>query len=176
VLDTDHPSTWGALTLPEHQMEFKITQHEALLAVKQKYLEFGTQLSLLTGHRYPLFELYEGGVVDQLRDSETVMVFLNSSAGTAKEAVDQLRAEGRRVGLLKPILFRPFPYDEIRAALARVKRVIVYDRSMSYGASSPLLTEIRTALYGLSSAPEVEGRVYGLGGREATAGEIVESL
>lgn len=176
ALDVDHPSTWGPLVLPEQYMDFRINQHETLEQVKDKYVELGEQLAMLTGRPYPLFELYEGETVEKFVETDTVLVFLNSTAGTAKVAVDQLRNAGRKVGLLKPILFRPFPYNEIREALAGVQRVIVYDRSMSYGAQAPLVSEIKTALYGLSPAPEVISRIYGLGGKDVTVEEIVKSL
>lgn len=176
ALDVDHPSTWGPLVLPEHYMDFRINQHETMERVKAKFLELGEQLSALTDRAYPLFELYEGETVAKLKDTDTVLVFLNSTAGTAKDAVDQLRRSGRKVALLKPILFRPFPYNEIREALAGVRRVIVYDRSMSYGAQAPLVSEIRNALYGLNPAPEVISRIYGLGGKDVTVEEIVRSV
>lgn len=176
ALDVDHPSTWGPLVMPEHYMDFRINQHETLEQVKDKYVELGEQLASLTGRPYPLFELYEGETVEKFVETDTVLVFLNSTAGTAKVAVDQLRSAGRKVGLLKPILFRPFPYNEIREALAGVQRVIVYDRSMSYGAQAPLVSEIKVALYGLSPAPEVVSRIYGLGGKDVTVEEIVRSV
>lgn len=176
ALDVDHPSTWGPLVLPEHYMDFRIDQHETLEKVKAKFLEAGEQLAALTGREYPLFELYEGKKVDRLKETDTVLVFLNSTAGTAKEAVDVLRRSGQRVALLKPILFRPFPYNEIREALAGVRRVIVYDRSMAYGAQAPLVSEIRNSLYGLNPAPEVISRIYGLGGKDVTVEEIVKSI
>lgn len=176
ALDVDHPSTWGPLVLPEHYMEMRIDQHETLEKAKEKFVELGEQLSLLTQRSYPLFELYEGESVGKFSDCDTVLVFMNSAAGTAKEAVDQLRAAGRQVGLLKPILFRPFPYQEIQEALKGIRRVIVYDRSMSYGAQAPLVSEIRNALYGLDDAPEVISRIYGLGGRDVTVEEIVKSI
>ncbi len=176
ALDVDHPSTWGPLVLPEQYMDFRINQHETLESVKAKYIELGEQLSSLTGRAYPLFELYEDEAVEEFGDTDTALVFLNSTAGTAKEAVEVLRRDGRKVGLLKPILFRPFPYNEIRRALAGVRRVIVYDRSMSYGAQAPLVGEIRNALYGLEPAPEVISRIYGLGGKDVTVEEIVKSI
>lgn len=176
ALDVDHPSTWGSLVLPDHYMDFRISQHEDMEQAKTKFLRMGEQLSALTDRAYSLFELYEGEIVSELKDTDTVLVFMNSTAGTAKEAVDRLRQAGRRVALLKPILFRPFPYNEIRAALTDVRRVIVYDRSMSYGAQAPLVSEIRNALYGLDNAPEVISRIYGLGGKDVTVEEIVRSV
>jgi pyruvate ferredoxin oxidoreductase alpha subunit len=99
-------------------------------------------------------------------------VAINSVAGEVKEVVDSLRLKGERVGLLKIRLFRPFPYAQIREALAGAKVVTVLDRSCSFGAYGPLFGEIRTALYDLPSRPLVYNRVYGLGGRDMLMGDI----
>ncbi|MFC1618034.1 pyruvate ferredoxin oxidoreductase [Patescibacteria group bacterium] len=161
-LDTEKPSTWGATQLPEYLTETALDRHEALLSVKGNFLEIGDELSKLTGRKYPLFETYP----ENLADTDTVIVIMNSTAGTVKVAIDKLRAKGKKVGLVKPILFRPFPYEEIREALQGMKTVYVYDRSLSYGAESPLASEIRVALSELADSPEIESHVYGLGGRD----------
>ncbi len=177
ALDVDSPSTFGAVQLPNSYMETAIERHEALLQAQGKYLEYGAELSALTGRSYPLFELYEQGkVVPEFKETDIVLIFANSTAGTAKEAVDKLRGEGMRIGLLKPRLFRPFPYAEIRSALKNVKKVLCYDRSLSFGAESPLSGEFQNALYELREQPEFSNIVYGLGGRDVTVEDIVKMV
>lgn len=177
ALDVDHPATFGAVQLPSHYMETAIDRHEALLSAQDKYKEYGAALSALTGRDNPLFELYEQGrVISEFKETDIVLIFANSTAGTAKEAIDRMRAEGLRIGLLKPRLFRPFPYTEIRSALKKVKKVLCYDRSLSFGAESPLSGEFQNALYELREQPEFHNIVYGLGGRDVRVEDIVRMV
>jgi len=101
------------------------------------------------------------------------MVIIGSSAGTAKDAIDILREEGKKVGLLKIRLFRPFPAEEIAEALKNAKVIACMDRTESYnGNCGPLGAEIRSALFNAKLAPEVINYVYGLGGRDVTADSL----
>ncbi|MDH4272475.1 MAG: pyruvate ferredoxin oxidoreductase, partial [Candidatus Aminicenantes bacterium] len=95
------------------------------------------------------------------------IVVMSSAAGTCKDAVDELRAEGKKIGLLKPRVFRPFPHHQIAEALKKLAAVAVLDRSSSPGAfGAPLFTEIRSALYDYEKRPKLVNYVYGLGGRD----------
>ncbi len=163
LLDTDNPITMGAMTLPDTYMDFKQAQSEAMAASKDVVAEVGREFGKLTGREYGLTEQY------MLDDAEVAVVVLNSAAGTTKAIVDELRASGAKVGLLKPRLFRPFPHAEIADALCDMKAVCVLDRADSMsGFGGPLFSEIRSALYGLPRAPKVFGRIFGLGGRDYT--------
>lgn len=88
---------------------------------------------------------------------------MSSTAGTVKAVIDILRKKGEKVGLLKLRLFRPFPYEEIKKALSGVKAIAVLDRSLSFGANSPLFSEINQSL---KSKIPILKYVFGLGGRE----------
>jgi pyruvate ferredoxin oxidoreductase alpha subunit len=100
-------------------------------------------------------------------DAELAIVVMSSAAGTGKDAVDELRAEGKKIGLLKPRVFRPFPHVQIAEALKKMKAVAVLDRSSAPGAfGAPLFTEIRSALYDYDKRPKMVNYVYGLGGRD----------
>ena len=95
------------------------------------------------------------------------MVVMSSAAGTCKDAIDELREKGKKIGLLKPRVFRPFPYKRIAESLKKMKAVAVLDRSSSPGAQgAPLFTEIRSALYDYEEKPKIVNYVYGLGGRD----------
>ena len=92
---------------------------------------------------------------------------MSSAAGTCKDAIDELRDEGQKVGLLKPRVFRPFPHQLIAGALKDMAAIAVLDRSSSPGAfGAPLFTEIRSALYDYEKRPKLVNYVYGLGGRD----------
>ena len=102
-------------------------------------------------------------------DAEVALVVIGSSAGTGKEAVDRLRAEGKKVGLIKLRVFRPFPRVPLAEAMCKVKAVAIMDKAESFSANGgPLFSEVRGALYDLEHRPRTVGYVYGLGGRDIT--------
>ena len=160
VLDTENPATWGALDLQDYYIEHKRSQHMAMQNAKRVIREVSDDFYEVFGRKYDLFESY------RLDDAERVIIAINSIAGEIKEVVDDRRAKGDKVGLLKIRSFRPFPYEEIAQALEGVKIVTVLDRSESMGAYGPLFTEIRTALFDAAGKPLVYNRMYGLGGRD----------
>src|SRR4030042_2221675 len=95
------------------------------------------------------------------------MLGAGSTAGTAKVAVDEMREQGEKVGLLKIKLFRPFPYDQIAEALKEVKKIAVFDRTVSFGANAPLCSEIIQIMATIPGKKSiVQSCIYGLGGRE----------
>ena len=119
--------------------------------------EFGQKF----GRTYSFFEEY------RTEDADICIVVMSSAAGTCKDAVDMMREEGIKVGLLKPRIFRPFPHERIAAALKDFSAVAVLDRSVSPGAfGGPLFSEIRSALYDFDQRPKVVNYIYGLGGRD----------
>lgn len=166
LLDVKHPYTIGPLALPDYYFEIKRQQEEAMINAKRVYLEVGNELSRLTGNKYPYFEEY------RTDGAEAVIVVLSSAAGTAKDVVDELRNEGKKVGLIKPILFRPFPYKEMREALVKFAVVGVLDRSMSFGSYDPLYADIRNSLFESERKPKLQSYVFGLGGRDIFKSEI----
>jgi len=123
---------------------------------------------------YKAFGRYAGGLIDMYRmdDAETVVVSLGSVLGTIKDAVDELRDAGQKVGVLKIRCLRPFPKLEIVNALRNVKRVAVVEKDISLGSGGVVATEIRDALYGSGVTPRVNGFVVGLGGRDITVQTI----
>lgn len=161
LLDVEHPVSYGPLILPDLYMEYKRLQHEIIWTrVKPVVLEVAEDFYKLSGRRYGLFEAY------RLEDAEIGMVILNSAAGTTKDVVDKMRQKGIKAGLLKPRLFRPFPYEEIAETLKNLKAVCVMDRADSFGAYGPLFTEIASSLYPYKERPILINKIYGLGGRD----------
>ena len=116
------------------------------------------------------------GVIERYRceGAELVIASLGSMCGTAREAVDMLRAAGHAIGLVKVRLFRPLPLALLRAALAGVRDVLVLDRNFSPGAGGVLHQELRAALYGLQAPPRVHGLLAGVGGVNVPPEKIVE--
>ncbi len=168
LLDPEKPLTYGPLDLYDYYFEHKRQQAEDIKNSKPVVLEVAKEYEKISGRSYSLFETY------QLEDAETAIVALSSTAGTTKAVVDQLREEGKKVGLLKPRVFRPFPYHEIAEALSHLKAVAILDRSDSFGAfGGPLFTEIRSAMMEFGKVPENINIIYGLGGRDINQQDII---
>lgn len=168
LLDTENPVTMGAMTLPDVYMDLKHDQSLAIARAKDVVTDVGTEFGELTGRGYGLFEEY------MLDGAEVAIVVMSSAAGTTKAAVDELRKNGKNVGLLRPRLFRPFPYKEIAEALKDVRAVCILDRADSMsGFGGPLFTEVRSALYELEKRPRTVGRIFGLGGRDYNVEDAV---
>ncbi|MGI6131074.1 MAG: pyruvate ferredoxin oxidoreductase [Bacillota bacterium] len=167
LLDVDNPVTVGPLDLYDWNMEHKRQQAEAMVQAKPVILEVARNYAKLSGREYGLFEEY------MLDDAEIAIVALGSTAGTAKEVVKALRADGVKAGLLKVRVFRPFPACEIARALQGKKAVAVMDRSDSFNAvSGPVFAEVRSAMYGIENAPAIVDYIYGIGGRDVTMDHI----
>ncbi len=167
LLNPDCPMAVGPYSVTNYYFEAKRAQAEALKNAKQVCVDVANEYAALSGRKYGLFEEY------RLDDAEIAMVIIGSAAGTAKDAVDELRESGAKAGLLKIRLFRPFPGEEIANALKNVKALAVMDRTESFNACcGPLGAEISTALYRAKSDCLVLNYVYGLGGRDVTVKDI----
>ena len=160
LLDLDNPKSYGPLILTDQYHEYKRAQHEVMTKVKGVVLEVAAEFEKISGRKYDLFETY------RLDDAEIGLVILNSAAGTAKDVVDAFRDRGVKAGLLKPRLFRPFPYEEVAQALRDLKAVAVLDRADSFGGYGPVFMEVCSALYPFAKRPLVINKIYGLGGRD----------
>lgn len=177
LLDLDNPVSYGPLILPDLYMEYKMAQHDVMTKVSKVVLDVAADFEKISGRRYGLFEPY------RLDDAEIALVILNSAAGTAKDVVDEFRDRGIKAGLLKPRLFRPFPYKEVAEALKTAKAICVLDRADSFGGFGPLYMEIASALMMNGSKPILINKIYGLGGRdflpehaERVLNELIEIL
>lgn len=174
LLDVDNPTTQGPFDMPDYYFEHKLQQVDAMKNVPERFLEVQKEFNEMAGSDYDgLFETYK------LDDADYAIVLLGSTAGTAKVVVDQLREKGKKVGLIKPWLFRPFPAEGIKNALLDKEAVAVLDRSLSFGSSGPLYLEISSAMSEEDSKPRLYNYTYGLGGRdikEAHIAEVFEDL
>lgn len=161
LLDIDHPVSYGPLILPDYYMEYRRVHAEVMSRVNDVVLNVAKEFEDLSGRKYGLFETY------MLDDAEIGLVVLNSAAGTSKDVIDEFRNRGIKAGLLKPRLFRPFPYEEIGNTLKHLKAVGILDRADAFGGSyGPLFIDIATSLYGYENKPILINKIYGLGGRD----------
>jgi pyruvate ferredoxin oxidoreductase alpha subunit len=161
LLNLEKPITVGSIVLTDYYLEHKKAQHEAMDRAKRVILEIGKEFGKTFGKEYGFFEEYRAS------DADYILVCLGSTAGTAKAAVEELRQEGIKVGLIKVRVFRPFPAEELAAALKNCKAIAVLDRSESMNTQAgPVATEIKAALYDANIAKPMEAYIYGLGGRE----------
>lgn len=161
LLDQKNPATFGPLVLQNGYFEFKIDQERAMHEAMDEYKKTAKEFAELSGRQKDYFEQYE------MDDAQEVIVLMGSAVGTAKEAVDKLREAGKKVGLLKINLFRPFPAKAVAEALKNVKSIAVLDRSQSIGTKPPLYMEIINSLHNSKNYElKTTSYIYGLGGRD----------
>ncbi len=169
LLNPDCPMAVGPYSVTNYYYEAKRAQAEALKHAKQVTLDVAEEYAEVTGRKYGLFEEYK------MSDADYAIVIIGSAAGTAKDAVDLMRKQGIKAGLIKIRLFRPFPAEEIANALRNVKSVALMDRTESYNDNcGPLGAEVTTALYRAKSNALTVNYVYGLGGRDVKVSDITE--
>ena len=169
LLNADQPMAVGPYAVSNYYMETKMAQNTAMRNAKQVILDVGKEYGELSGRTYGFFEEY------QLEDAEYAVVIIGSAAGTTKDAIDALREQGKKVGLLKLRVFRPFPDEEIAKALSHCKVVAVLDRCESFrGQGGPLGAEVKSAIYDYAKDVAAFNLVYGLGGRDFTVEEAEE--
>jgi pyruvate ferredoxin oxidoreductase alpha subunit len=167
-LDAKDPMSFGMYATPDYYMEFRYEMDQAQKRAKDAIAKAGKEFGTMFGRDYSA--LVEGY---QLDDAETAIVAMGSICGTTKDAIDEMRAAGIKVGLLRIRVFRPFPSHEIKKALSKVKRVAVLDKNISLGSTGGATAiEVRDAMYG--SAIPVKGYVLGLGGRDIRKKDIRE--
>ncbi len=166
LLDTDNPITVGAWDFTDHYFEHKRQQTEVMNASMALIESVCQEYEQLSERPQPILDCYG------MDDAEYAIIVLSSTAGTTRSLVREMRAEGKKVGVLKPRLFRPFPATQIVDCIKNCKAVAVMDRAISFGAHKgmgPLFTDITSALYvaGECDLPVVN-YIYGLGGRDTT--------
>ena len=168
LLNPECPMAVGPYSVSNYYFEAKRAQAEALKNSKQVVLDVAKEYKTISGREYGLFEEYK------MEDAEEAVVIIGSAAGTTKDAVDELRAQGKKAGLIKIRLFRPFPGSEIAEALKNVKAVALMDRTESNNdCSGPIGSEVTTALYRAKSDCLAVNYVYGLGGRDVKVEDMI---
>ena len=167
LLNREEPIAIGPLDVQCYLFEHKYQQAQAMRNAKKVIAEVSKEFEELTGRKYSFFEEYK------LDDAEIAIVCMNSTAGTTKFVVDELRKKGIKAGLLKIRMFRPFPAEEIAKALSNVKAVAVLDKADSLnGAGGALFEDVTSAMFVNKVQVPTVNYVYGIGGRDTTAKDI----
>ncbi|MGM9932008.1 thiamine pyrophosphate-dependent enzyme [Pradoshia sp.] len=161
-VDVNNPITIGAHMNGDDLTNNHYQQSNAMYRAGEIFKEVAKEYGELSGRHYDTLDLY------QMEDAEVALFLLNSAAETAKDIVDSLRQQGIKAGVISPNIIRPFPKEEIKAALKNVKVLLVGERADSYGANGPNLThEVKSALQeDKDNETLVLSRVFGLGGKD----------
>jgi len=169
VLDPAHPISIGAMVGPEAFTEVRYLSHLRQLDALELIPALAAKFALAFGRP-------SGGLVHSYKsdDATTVVVAMGSVLGTIKDAVDLRRASGDRVGVLGITIFRPFPFDEVRRALSKARRVVVIEKAFSVGYGGVLAADVASATHDMSLT--LHSVVAGLGGRAITQHSIESIL
>lgn len=172
ALDPERPVTIGPYMNDPDLINNKYQLHLAMEAAAELLPQMFAEYASLSGRYYSVVDCYA------MDDAEAALFILNSAAETTKDAVDRLRSEGHKVGVISPNVIRPFPANEVRRALKNVQAIVIADRADSYGAGGGNMSlEVRAAL---KDDPENHtlcvSRVYGLGGKDFYVEDAEELL
>jgi pyruvate ferredoxin oxidoreductase alpha subunit len=163
VLDPQHPISIGAMVGPEAFTEVRFLQHYKQNLALRLLPEFAAEFKACFGRE-------SGGLLRTYRadDAELLVVAMGSVNGTIKDTIDEMRADGIRIGLVTLVSFRPFPTQALRAALSGAKHVVVIEKSFAIGMGGQLANNVDLALRNTPGAPRVHSVIAGLGGRPIT--------
>lgn len=169
TLHPDKVVTMGALGMPEMFTEAMMAKNTALVNSKKVILEVWKEWKKLFGRTYEPVESYK------TEGADVLLITMGSMGETAEIAVDEMRAAGIPVGLLKIKLWRPFPFAELKKAVKGAKVLAVTDRAVSFGGpGGPVYSEIRSALYDEPEKPSVVNYIIGLGGRDVAVRDFID--
>jgi pyruvate ferredoxin oxidoreductase alpha subunit len=166
-LDPANPKTWGSYAESDVMMEFKYAIHKAMTEGKKHIKTILDEISELTGRDNSGFiEAY------RTRDAEVILVAMGSVVGTIKDAIDDLRNAGKKVGLVKIRCYRPFPHEDIWQAVKHANVIAVMDANISMGSEGAVGLDLKSKIINKPDAPMVIDFIAGLGGREINSKTI----
>ena len=168
MLDLDHPVTHGVQTEEDWHFEHKARQQHALMTVVIPKIEAAfADFEKLTGRKYNIVETYN------MEDAEVAVVCMGTSVETAREVAAEMREQhGIKAGVVGIRVFRPWPLEQIAAALSKVGAVGLLDRSSPHGAMGTLYNEVSGALFNTDTKAVLTNYIYGLGGRDLTKAHL----
>ena len=169
ALTPERPVTRGTAENPNEfftHREASNTYYENIPDVVEKYCQKMTEI---TGRDYHCFNYYGA------KDAENIIILMGSACEAAKEAIDYLISQGKKVGMVNVHLYRPFSVKYLLAAVPKsVKKVAVLDRTKEPGAEGePLYLDVKSAFYDVENRPLIVGGRYGLGSAEVTPAKII---
>lgn len=166
ALDPENPVTIGPYMNDPDLINNNYQQSEAMYRAYDVFKQIAKEYAELSGREYPILDLY------QMDDAEVAVFVLNSAAETAKDVVDKLRLQGKKVGVISPNMIRPFPVEDIQKALKNVKALVIGERADSYGGHGANMThEIKSALQSDHNNAMVISRIFGVGGKDFYASD-----
>lgn len=168
LLNTDRPVGHGFYAnIGDTYMKTKIQTRRAIEGALDVIEEHGRAWQEITGRPFDVVDAWE------CEDAEYIIVSMGAMAGNARHAARRMRAQGKKVGVVKPRVFRPFPARQIVDACKGVRAIAVFDRSDSMGAvDGPLSAEVKAALYSAAVTVPVQDYIVGLGGADVTIPQI----
>jgi pyruvate ferredoxin oxidoreductase alpha subunit len=169
TLHPDNPVSMGTLGMPDIYAESQKAKDAALVrsikVIKKVWKEWEEQF----GRRYEPVETY------RTEDADVALLTMGSMGETAEVAIDELRQQGMKAGLVKLKLWRPFPFEELKKAVQGIRVLAVTDRAVSVGGpGGPVFSEVRSALYDESVRPKIVNFIIGLGGRDVQVSDFIE--
>lgn len=168
TLHPDKPVSMGCFNMPDIFTETMKAKDTALMNSKKTIIKIWNEWGKQFGRHYKPVETYK------TKDAETLILTMGSMGETASVAVDELRKTGKNVGLVKLRLWRPFPIDELRAAIKGCKTLIVMDRAICFGTSGgPVATEIKAQLFHDKERPRIVDFYMGMGGRDVSVEDFI---
>ena len=170
TLDTEKPATLGSFGFPEHFMEFKYGQWTGMERAKRVIDEVFNKFEEQFGRKYRKV------CGEFMEDADIVLVTMGSMTSTTRAFIKKKREEGKKVGLVKLTVFRPFPREEIREILKNAKVVAVMERDISFGFGGAVYAEISSSLSKMNNKPKILDFIVGLGGRDITFKTLDEVL
>jgi pyruvate/2-oxoacid:ferredoxin oxidoreductase alpha subunit len=170
VLDATRPLTFGACPVsPEYYLEFRYMAQQAMDRALSIAAEADNEFRQVFGRGYGLVDTY------WTEDATTIIVTTGTIASTTRIVIDERRAKGEKIGMLRIRMFRPFPKEEIRRKLAGATNIGIIDRDISFGQGGIIAEEVNSALNGSPARPVVCGFIAGLGGRDVTP-EVIDGI
>ncbi|KYH40519.1 MAG: pyruvate ferredoxin oxidoreductase [Candidatus Bathyarchaeota archaeon B63] len=167
TIDPNKPITVGPICFTDFYFETKRQHVEAMNQSPKTINEVNGEFAELTGRRYNFIETY------MMEDAEAAIICLGSTAGTAKAVAKRMRGRGKKVGVIKPWVYRPFPAEQILKSVENIGSLAVLDRACSVGAPyGPLCSDIAAVLYKENVKLNIFNVIYGLGGRDITPLDI----
>ena len=161
----------GPVGVPRSTPRCASSAKRALVASMPVIEEHWAGLAKVFGREYKPIESYK------TEGAETILITMGSISETAMTAIDQMQADGKKVGLVRIRLWRPFPTDYFKEAIKGAKQLVVIDRALSTGgAGGPVATELRALLYNTPNAPKMASYIAGLGGRDVRREDFIEMV
>ncbi len=162
-LNPETPLTMGPLDLQDYYFEHKMQQVDAMNEALKAIPEVDAEYAKVSGRRYGFLHPYK------MDDAEVALIGLGSAMGTVRYAVDELRDEGIKAGLIKMRIFRPFPEEELVKVVGDLPALGVLEKAASFGApGGPLYEEVKTVFYDRERKPLIADFIHGLGGRDTS--------